>query len=149
MSGRSYFNEILVSASPDLVYKAITEGIDKWWTQLSNKALHVGDRLTVRFENKTKWVMAVSEAIPNRSLVWVVMAAHHDLESLEKKDEWQETTIKWEIIEMEIGTKVILTHQGLVPQLQCFKICHVGWNYFLDSLKNYLETGTGHPYEAP
>ena len=99
MSGKNYSTEILISAKPDSVYKAITRNIDKWWTALSNQALQVGDQLVVRFEETTSWMMTVSEAIPNRSLVWKVVEANHDLEDLTKKDEWKDTTIKWEIVE--------------------------------------------------
>ena len=147
MSGRSYSTEILISAKPESVYNAITKDIDKWWTELSNQALQVGDQLIVRFEKTTSWVMTVSEAFPNRSLVWKVAEANHDLEGITKKDEWKGTTIKWEIVENETGSKVTLTHEGLVPALECYEICEAGWGYFLGSLKNYLETGKGYPYK--
>ena len=147
MSGQSYNSEIQISAKPDSVYKAITKDIDKWWTELSNQALHVGDQLVVRFEKTTSWVITVTEALPNRSLVWKVVEANHDIENLLKKDEWKETTIMWTILENEEGSKVTLTHQGLVPALECYKICHAGWDYFLGSLKSYLETGKGYPYK--
>jgi len=147
MPGQSYSTEILISAKPELVYKAITENIDKWWTELSSPAVQVGNRLVVRFEMNTSWVMTVSEANPNRSLNWKVVEANHDLENLSKKDEWKGTTIKWEIVENKNGSKVTLTHQGLVPKLECFEICQTGWNYFLGSLKDYLETGKGYPYK--
>ena len=91
--------------------------------------------------------MTVSEAFPNRSLVWKVAEANHDLEGITKKDEWKGTTIKWKIAENEIGSKVTLIHQGLVPALECYEICEAGWGYFLGSLKNYLETGRGYPYK--
>ena len=147
MSRRSYSTEVLISIKPDLLYKAITEDINKWWTELSNQATEVGDQLVVRFEKNTSWVMTMSEANPNRSLIWKVVEANHDLDILSKKDEWKGTTIKWEIVENKNGSKVTLTHQGLVPKLECFEICQAGWNYFLGSLKDYLETGKGNPYK--
>ena len=147
MSERSYSTELLVSVKPESVYNAITKDIDKWWTELSNQAQRVRDQLIVRFENTTSWVMRVSEALPNRSLVWKVVEANHDLEGITKKDEWKETTIKWEIAENETGSKVTLTHEGLIPALECYEICKAGWGYFLGSLKNYLETGRGYPYK--
>lgn len=147
MLRRSYSTEILISANPESVYNAITKGIDKWWTESSNQALHVGDRLTVRFEKTTSWVMIVSEALPNRSLVWKVAEANHDLDGISKKDEWKGTTIKWKIEENETGSKITFIHEGLVPALECYEICEAGWGYFLGSLKNYLETGKGNPYK--
>lgn len=147
MSGRSYSTEILISAKPGSVYSAITKNIDGWWTELSNQALQIGDRLIVGFEKTTSWVMTVSDAFPNRFLVWKVAEANHDLEGITKKNEWKGTTIKWEIVENETGSKVTLTHEGLVPALECYEICEAGWGYFLGSLKSYLETGRGYPYK--
>ena len=146
MSEQSYSEKISIYAESESVYRAITKEIDKWWTALSNQALQVGDQLSVRFEKKTFWVMTVSEALPNRSLVWKVDEANHDLEDLSKKDEWKGTSIRWEMVEIDTGTKVTLIHQGLVPALECYNICQTGWGYFLGSLKNYLETGKGSPY---
>ncbi len=147
MTGESYSTELLVSAKPESVYSAITRDIDKWWTVLSNQALQVGDQLIVRFEKATSWVMTVSEAFPNRSLVWKVAEANHDLEGLSTKDEWNGTTINWTIEEKETGSKITFIHEGLVPALECYEICEAGWGYFLGSLKNYLETGKGNPYK--
>ena len=79
MSEQSYSTEILIFASPKLVYRALTEGIGKWWTELSNQATQVGDQLVVRFEETTSWVMTVSAASPNRSLSWKVVDANHDI----------------------------------------------------------------------
>ena len=147
MSGRSYSTEFPISAKPESVYNAITKDIDKWWTELSNQALLVGEQLIVRFEKTTRWVMTVSEAFPNRSLVWKVADGNHDLEDITTKDEWKGTSIKWKIVENETGSKVTFTHEGLVPALQCYKICETGWGYFLGSLKNYIEAGKGYPFK--
>ena len=69
MAGQSYSTENLISATPESVYNAITENIDKWWTEFSKQAVQVGDQLTVRFEKTTSWVMTLSITLPNRSLV--------------------------------------------------------------------------------
>lgn len=147
MIGQDYSAEILVTEGPAAVYQAITVNIDKWWTELSNKAQKAGDDLVVRFENSTSWVMKVTEAIPNSSVVWDVVEANHNLTDINKKDEWKGTTIKWEIGKNDAGSKVTLKHNGLVPDLECFEICEAGWGYFLGSLKRYLETGKGSPYK--
>ncbi len=37
---------------------------------------------------------------------------------------------------------------GLVPTLECFEVCAQGWDYFfVNSLKQYLVTGEGSPFE--
>ncbi len=147
MPEQGYSTEMLVSAKPEFVYNAITKEIDKWWTELSNKALQVGEQLTVKFGKTTSWVMTVSEASPNQSLAWKVIEANHDLESISTKDEWKGTSIKWKIEKNGSGSKITFTHEGLIPALECYEICEGGWGYFLESLKNYLETGKGNPHK--
>lgn len=147
MSKRSYSKEFYVSAKPELVFNAITKEINKWWTESSNNTSQLGDKLTVQFENKTSWIMKVVEFLPNHSLVWNVTNANHDLESISRKDEWKGTTIRWEIEENKKGSKIIFLHIGLIPGLECYEICEKGWNYFLGSLKNYLNSGKGSPYK--
>ena len=147
MSNRSYSNYIVTNADPELVFNAITKEINKWWTEKSNKINNVGDKLAVQFEDLTSWEMDVINFSPNHSLEWYVTNANHDLENLSRKDEWEKTTIKWKIEENVKGSKVLIIHDGLVPSLECYSICHNGWDYFLKSLKNYLETGKGSPYK--
>jgi len=148
MSEQSYSKEFWVAAIPEFVYRAITGEIHKWWTELSNKALQVGDKLTVQFEDKTSWSMVVTEAVENQSLVWQVIEANHDLQNISTKNEWKGTTIKWNIKENKSGSKILFTHEGLVPALECYNICEGGWEFFLESLKNYLNSGKGTPYRA-
>ena len=127
MTGAGYSTDLLITAKPESVYNAITKDIGKWWTELSNQALQVGDQLIVRFEKSTSWVMTVSEAFPNRSLVWKVAEANHDLEDISTKDEWKGTTINWTIEGNEAGSKIAFVHEGLVPALECYEICEADW----------------------
>ncbi len=146
MQNHSYSNQLYIRANPKLVFNAITKEIDKWWTEQSNKINKVGDKLFVQFEKETSWEMDIVEYSHNFSTEWKVINANHDLEKLSRKDEWKNTTIKWKIEENEEGSKVSIIHEGLVPNLECFSICMNGWDYFLESLKKYLETGKGTPY---
>lgn len=147
MPKHSYSNEFYVSARSELVFNAITKEIDKWWTESSNKTFQLGDQLIVQFENSTSWTMKVVEFSPNHSIAWYVTNANHDIENISKIDEWKGTTIKWRIEESKKGSKILFFHIGLIPGFDCYKICEVGWNYFLGSLKNYLDTGKGSPYK--
>ncbi|MEM8484615.1 MAG: SRPBCC domain-containing protein [Bacteroidota bacterium] len=144
---QSYSSEIQIATSPAQVYTAITLHINAWWTTRANEASQVGDQLTVRFEEGTSWQMEVTSAEPERLLAWHVTEAIHNLTSLSKSDEWEGTTIVWEISAASEGSHVTFTHNGLVPSLECYDICEQGWDYFLGSLKQFLETGTGSPFK--
>ena len=148
MKGLDYTTEVQIAASPKSVYQAITRNIDQWWTELYTPAAQPGDYLEVCFEQGTCWKMQVAASEENQALAWKVLEANHELDKFTRKDEWQGTTIEWRIRKTGAGSAVTLIHRGLVPELECFDICRAGWAFFLGSLKDFLETGTGHPYKA-
>lgn len=148
MSKTNYSKELNVNATPNMVYKAITSEIDSWWTIHSNKADKLGSILTVRFGETTIKEMIVTELIEDKKLTWKVTKAHIDIKELTAKDEWVGTEIKWSISNAGSGSKILFTHIGLTPQFECYDACEGGWNYFLDSLKSYLNNGKGTPHGA-
>ena len=121
--------------------------IDKWWTVDSNKAFNIGDILTVRFGEPYFMSMEVEKTILNKLLVWKVVGANMFIESGgTNNDEWVGTKIQWKISESESGSEVSLFHEGLVPSFECYDTCKNGWDYFLGSLKAFLDTGNGSPH---
>lgn len=145
MADQSYSKHIYINADKNRVFDVITKQIDKWWTESSNKINKVGDKLVVQFENDSFWEMVVVDYSPGISTEWKVINANHNLESLSKKDEWKNTSVKWEISEEVKGSKLSINHKGLIPKLECYDICVSGWDYFLESLKKYIESGLGTP----
>ena len=62
------------------------------------------------------------------------------------KSEWVDTNIVFEISEKDGKTQIIFTHQGLVPQYECYQVCDDAWtSYIQGSLKNLIATGKGRP----
>jgi uncharacterized protein YndB with AHSA1/START domain len=150
MAEKSYSKEFTVSVNAEAVYKATTREIDKWWTVESNEASYIGDLLTVRFGEQYFMSMEVVEAIPNKLLVWKVVGANMYIEGGgTKNDEWVGTKIQWKIRETKNESEVTLFHEGLVPSFECYDTCQSGWDYFLGSLKDFLETGKGNPHKEP
>ena len=142
----SYSKEFIVNVNPSFVFNAITVEVDKWWTVYSNKTKKIGDELTVKFGERTFKVMKLTELTPNQVIHWYVEKANIDIKGLSQKDEWVGTTIKWGIQKHENGSKINFTHQGLTPEFECYEACEGGWNYFLNSLSDYLNKGKGTPH---
>lgn len=93
--------------------------------------------------------MLVRELVPGHRVTWECIEQKHVDESLSTHDEWVGTKLRWEIELTATGTRVTFVHEGLVPQLECYEICEAGWdNFFLNSLKNYLDAGVGQPYQS-
>ena len=63
-------------------------------------------------------------------------------------NEWNGSKLRWEIQKQDKKTKITLVHEGLVSSLECYEVCEQGWDYFfVKSLKQYLNTGEGSPFE--
>ena len=147
MPEKSYSNDFSVVVNASSVYNAITTEIDKWWTTETNTAASNGDILTVGFGKPYFIAMQVEDIVPNKSLSWKVIDANMFIEERGvKTNEWIGTTIHWSISEKKDGSQVSLFHEGLIPSFECYNTCKNGWNYFLESLKDYLNTGKGRPH---
>lgn len=145
----NYTREIIVSNTPVAAYKALTTGFDRWWTTGCNRVSEVGDKITFNF-GPSYWVMRVSNLVPEKIVELECIEAHHIHDGLPTSilNEWMDTKLKWEIKEQKEKTKIVFVHEGLMPLLKCFDVCEQGWNYFfVNSLKQYLDTGKGSPFE--
>ena len=146
---KSYTREIIVSNTPSAVYQALTTDFNKWWTTDCNSISETGKIITFRF-GPTYWVMRANKLIPDNIVELECIEAHHILEGLPSSiiDEWEFTKLKWQIHKQNEKTKIVLVHEGLIPSLECYNVCEQGWDYyFVKSLKQYLDSGEGFPFE--
>jgi len=147
----SYAREIVVSATPGAAYRALTTGFDKWWTTGCNPISKAGDRITFQF-GATRWVMRANRLMPDQFVELECIEANHVHEGLPSSilDEWEGTRLIWQIQKQGDKTRIAFVHDGLVPSLECYEVCEQGWDYFfVSSLKQYLESGKGSPFENP
>lgn len=145
----SYTREITVSSTPSKAYRALTAGFNKWWTTGCNPISETGDRITFRF-GSTIWVMRAYRLIPDDLVELECIEAHHVHEGLPSSilNEWEGTKLQWKIKKQGREIKIVFVHEGLVPSLDCYDVCGQGWDYFfVNSLKQYLDTGEGSPFE--
>ncbi len=145
----NYTREIVVSSTPVTVYKALTTGFDKWWTTDCNLVSKTGDKITFKF-GPSYWVMRASNLVPEKLVVLECIEAHHVHDGLPTTilNEWKGSKLRWEIHNQVEKTKIILVHEGLAPSLECYEVCEQGWDFFfVKSLKQYLDTGKGSPFE--
>jgi hypothetical protein len=147
MVANSYTREIVVSNTPSAAYRALTSEFDKWWTSSSRPVNAVGDTVTFKFDT-TYWTMRATKLVHEKSVELECVEAHHVHEGLPAsiRKEWEGTELKWNIQQQGDETKISFIHEGLVPSLDCYEICEIGWDhFFVNSLKNYLDTGEGNP----
>jgi len=141
----SYTQTLHIQASPHALYQAVTTaaGIKGWWND--DTVANNGD-ITVRFSEGDFQTLRLLHLAPDMNVVWEWIAQHFPVEGTTQTDEWVGTRVSFAIQANPDGSStLVFTHNGLTPQLACYDLCNAGWNYYLGSLKRYLEQGTGTP----
>ena len=145
-----YQKSFIVKTNPEKVYAAITtiEGLRDWWTHESRGETGAGGTIHFNFGNTHK-EMRVELLKPNSEVRWLCKVAYIDHSEFTHKDEWVGTEIIFRLTpDGKDQTRVDFDHIGLVPTFECYEACKKGWDYFLDSLQAFAETGRGTPYES-
>jgi hypothetical protein len=150
MTDKDYSKTILVDASPQDAYVALTSGFEKWWTTPDKPIRVVGDCAVFTFPpGKGSWTFRATNLVPGEHVDLDCIEANHIHEGMPDaiREEWLGTTLSWRIFPEDGKTVIRFVHSGLRPNLHCFDICESGWDYFfVDSLKAYLDTGVGMPH---
>jgi hypothetical protein len=118
--------------------------VPEWWiSDFKGSAQRVGDAFTVRFGET--WVdFKIAEAVPGKRVVWQV--TNCNLPWLKDKTEWTGTRVVWEISSSNGTASVSMTHEGLVPGIECYDSCEKGWDFYVTkSLLQFLTSGKGLP----
>lgn len=116
--------------------------IDQWWSGLFNehiqgKSQKLNDEFNFKageglHETRQKLV----ELVPGKKVVWLVTESK--LSFLKDPNEWKGTKLQFDLAADGKKTKVIFTHEGLVPQIECYESCSSAWTAYLDNLKKAL-----------
>lgn len=133
--------DLTIRATPEDVFHAIAEqdGITRWWANRVRAEPRVGAITEIRFDNGEVMEMEVTACAVGQTVQWRVRVAPHD---------WEGSTITWDLTATSNGTKLRFGQHDLVVGTTGYRIeqTRAGWEYFLGSLKSYLETGRGTPY---
>jgi hypothetical protein len=144
MKEKDYSSTFLVPNSPQEVYDAITRVTDWWTINTDGDTKAIGDEFTVQFGDVHRTTQRITEAVLGKRIAWQVTASK--LPWLKDSEEWKGTEIIFDIMSTPDGTRLIFTHIGLTPQVECFAQCEKGWDYFIGiSLFQLLTKGAGVP----
>ena len=141
---KDYTIDLLVDAPAKEVFREIND-VKKWWTVvLDGSSQKLNDEFTVHFGDVHVSTQKLVEFVPDKKVVWLVTASN--LNFIKDKQEWNNTRISFEISEEGEQTHVKFMHVGLVPEVECYKDCTKGWDYYVKgSLFKLLTTGKGKP----
>jgi uncharacterized protein YndB with AHSA1/START domain len=132
--------DIRIEAGRDEVFRALTtqQGYAAWWT----KNCEVGeDQVELVFEGgQIKACFRFDERSPDN--VRLTCVSNHN------NPEWQDTTLRFALSEDGGATHLRFAHDRWKKNgTTVYNKCVGGWEYFLGSLKAYVETGKGTPHD--
>jgi len=140
---KNYHRTITVDASAEEAMKKISQ-VNHWWAKkVKGKTEKLNDKFTVDF-GETFVDFQIIELIPNKKVVWKVTDCN--LHWINNKKEWNGNEVVFEISSENNKTKIDFTHIGLVPGVECYNDCEVGWDgHVTNSLVKFINEGKGMP----
>jgi len=132
---------LLIDTAADKIFQALTTepGITGWWTRTATIGQGTAPTLEVRFRRGEVIArMDVEQEAPRR-VRWKCTLG-------QGLSEWTGTTITFDLVARDRrSTELRFSHDGWGDETEWFEHCSDGWDYFLDSLKRYVENGEGNP----
>jgi hypothetical protein len=142
MTTTDFTTTLLVDQTPEEVLNAINN-VRGWWSEnIDGGTDKLNDEFIYTYKDVHYCKIKLVELIPDQKVVWLVLDNYFKF--TEDKSEWKGTKIVFDISQKDNQTEIIFTHEGLVPQYECYEICREAWtNYIQDSLRNLITTGKG------
>lgn len=144
MKAQHYTTSFTVDATREHAFNCINN-VTEWWTEnLEGQSHHLDDEFTVRFGDVHVSTQKITEWQPGTKVVWLITDSR--LNFVSNKQEWNGTSISFDIAEKDGKTTVRFTHHGLVAGIECYKDCSNAWAlYIQQSLLPLISTGKGRP----
>ena len=141
-NNRDFTFQFLSSKSAKEIFPMLLY-VKSWWKgfygeNIQGESNEVGDEFTF-FAGDGVHIskQKLIEKRPNKKLAWQVIESN--LSFLNDKKEWDDTIISFSLEDVEKGTKVKFTHQGLMPEIECYEDCSLAWTNYLKNLEINLK----------
>ena len=133
-----------VDQTPDAVFEAVNH-VRGWWSEnIEGDTDMPGSEFRYHFEDVHFCRIRIVESLPSVRVVWMVMDNYFKF--TRDKNEWRNTKIIFDIGQKEGRTELRFTHQGLVPENECYGVCSEAWTFFIQSsLRSLITSGKGAP----
>jgi hypothetical protein len=143
-NNRDFTTTFSVDQTPEEAFEAISN-VRGWWSgEIEGPTDKLGGEFTYRYRNIHYSKQKVTELIPGKRVVWLVLDS--TLDFIEDKREWNGTKVTFDIARNGGKTEVRFTHAGLVPAHECYGACSNAWSsYIRGSLRSLIATGKGQP----
>jgi hypothetical protein len=142
MGTNDFTTSILVDKTQKEVFDAVNNPQNWWPGEIEGHTKKLNDEFTYRYKEFHFTHQRVVEMIPDQKVVWQVTESQ--INYADDINEWTGTKIIFEISEEGTKTRLHFTHQGLVPEIECFDSCSNSWSQIIQqSLLSLITTGKG------
>lgn len=144
MKNQDFTTTMVVEAGSLEVFNAVNN-VRGWWSEnVDGDTDKPGSEFLYHYQDVHRAKMKITEFVPNEKVVWHVLDNYFKF--TKDETEWKDTYIIFEISGKDGKTQLKFTHQGLVPEYECFKICQDAWTHYIQSsLKDLIVKGKGNP----
>jgi hypothetical protein len=136
MKNKNFTTILIVDQTPEEVFNAVRK-VRNWWSgyyseKIKGETENLNDEFSFRAGNGVHYSrQKLIEVIPNKRIVWLITDS--ELSFLEKKDEWTGTKVIFDISTKENKTQLVFTHDGLIPEIECYNSCAPAWAQYLQN----------------
>lgn len=141
MTTKSYSSTIELAKSPIEVFNGLKE-VSKWWSlDYEGRSANLNDEFVISHSGLHYSKQKLVELIPGQKMVWLVTKSQ--LDWLKKdQQEWTNTKMIFDLSMKGNKTLLHFTHEGLVPEKECYERCEQGWNMVIkERLFNFISSG--------
>lgn len=144
MTTTNFTTTLLVDRTPREVFNAINN-VRGWWSEeIKGSTDTLNEVWDYHYQDVHRCKLKITEFIPDKKVVWLVLDNYFSFTT--DKSEWKDTKIIFELKEQGDKTQLRFTHEGLVPDYECFDVCQNAWTtYIQKSLYSLITTGKGQP----
>ena len=144
MQDRSFSTSFTVAQSPDEVFAAITNPRGWWSEGIEGRTEKLDDEFTHRHKDMHRCTMRLTEVVPGKRLVWLCLDNYFSF--TKDETEWTGTQVIFDIAREGGKTTLRFTHQGLVPDYECYDSCSDAWSSIIKGdLRELITSAKGQP----
>jgi hypothetical protein len=141
---RDFTTTIRVDQTPEEAFHAINNPREWWSEDIEGSTDSLQSEFDYHYQDVHRCKIKLIELIPGQKVVWLVLDNYFNF--IEDKSEWKGTRIIFDIAKKDTQTEIRFTHQGLVPDYECYDVCNKAWSYYINtSLRSLIAAGKGGP----
>ena len=142
MAKNDFTSSISAKISAAEAIKKISNVPGWWGVSFTGNSEKQGDTFIIKMGGESFFNFTVTELVPGKKLVWLITDCN--MPWYTNKKEWASTRLIFDLDEKNGETTITFTHEGLTPDIECYKDCEPGWTHWIKtSLFSYLTTGQG------